>query len=64
MTMNLTNRPHTIFTQDKAREVAEILNADVDDDFTYKAVDNPNPNGPETAIIQVFDEDNVFIALV
>ncbi len=62
--MNLKNRGHTIFTQDKAREVAEILNNDVDDDFTYKVVDNPNPDGPVTAIIQVYDEENFFIALV
>ena len=62
--MNLKNRTHTIFTQDKAREVSEILNADVDDDFTDKVVDNPHPDGPETASIQVYDEENVFIALV
>lgn len=62
--MDLANRPHTIFSQGKAREVAEILNADVDDDFTYKVIDNPNPDGPETAIIEVYDEEEFFIALV
>ncbi len=62
--MNLANRPHVIFSQDKAREVAKILNSDVDDDFFYKVIDNPHPDGPETAIIEVYDEENVFIALV
>ena len=62
--MNLINRPHTIFTQEKAREVAKILNDDVDDDYTYEVIDNPDPDGLKNAIIRVYDEENVFIALV
>ena len=62
--MNLINRPHTIFTQEKAREVAKILNDDVDDDCTYMVIDNPDPDGLKNAIIRVYDEEDVFIALV
>ena len=53
-----------IFTQEKAREVAKILNDDVDDDCTYMVIDNPDPDGLKNAIIRVYDEEGVFIALV
>ena len=36
--MNLLNRTPQMFTEEKAKEVAAILNADEDDDFTYIVV--------------------------
>ncbi len=62
--MNLLNRTHEVFTKAKARENAAILNADEDDDFTYVVVVNPNPNGLDTAIIEVYDDEDILIALV
>ena len=61
--MKLLDTTHQIFTPEQAREVAAQLNGDVDDDWTYIVEDNPNPDGLETAIIKIYDEDNEFVTL-
>ncbi len=61
--MKLLDTTHQIFSQAKARQVAAQLNGDVDDDWTYIVEDNPNPDGLETAIIKIYDEDSEFVTL-
>ena len=54
------NTTHTIFSQDEAEQVAAELNED-NDGWTYKVENNPNPDGPKTAIIKIYDEDGEFV---
>lgn len=61
--MDITNIPHQIFTQEKAIEVAKQL-TEGDPDWTYIIVNNPNPDGPKTAIIKIYDKDDEFVALL
>ena len=62
--MNLLNRTAQPFTEEKANEVEVILNADEDDDFTYKVVVAEKVTGPYPAVIEVHDEDGELVALV
>ncbi len=62
--MNLLNRPHQAFTEEKAKEIAAILNADEDDDLTYIVKVAEVITGPYPAVIEVYDEDGEFVALV
>ena len=57
ITLNIT---YTIFSQDDAKRVAAELNQD-EDGWTYKVENNPNPNGHQTAIIKIYDEDGEFV---
>ncbi len=54
------NTTHTIFSQITAKQVAAELNKD-NDSWTYKVKNNPNPDGPKTAIIKIYDEDGKFV---
>ena len=62
--MNLLNRTAQPFTEEKAKEVAAILNADEDDDFTYVVKIAEVIEGPYPAVIEVRDEDGELVALV
>lgn len=44
----------------KAYEIAAELQEN-DLDWTYDVVENPDKDGPKTAIIKVYDEDGFFI---
>ncbi len=55
---------HCIFSQANAVVVAAQLNADPDDDWTYTVENNPNPDGPKTAIIKIYDENDEFVAMM
>ncbi len=54
---------HTIFSQDDAEKTIAELGED-NDGWTYKIENNPNPTGPKTAIIKIYDEDGEFVALL
>jgi hypothetical protein len=58
------NTLHQIFSQDKAQQIARQLNDDQDDDWLYVVEENPNPNGPKTAIIHIYDKNGDFVALL
>ena len=62
--MNLLNRTAQPFTEEKAKEVAAILNADEDDDFTYVVKVAEVIIGPYPAVIEVREEDGELVALV
>ena len=59
--MDITNNPHKVFTQEEAAQLAAELN-DGDDGWTYKAINNPDPAGPKTAIIKIYNEAGEFVA--
>lgn len=61
--MTTINTTHQIFSITEVYEIAKDMQAN-DDDWTYKVVPNPNPNGPNTAVIEVYDGDDQFIALL
>ena len=48
----------TFYNVKKAKKIAEQLNADNDDDWTYKVVTNDVNN---LAFIRVYDEDGFFV---
>ena len=54
------NTTHTIFSQADAERAAAELNEDTDG-WTYKVENNPDPTGPKTAIIKIYDEDGEFV---
>jgi len=55
---------HQIFRPTtKAYQVAAEMQAN-DEDWTYQVIENPNPGGPDTAIIKIYDEDGEFVANV
>ncbi len=56
--------PNNIFDQDKAAELAAELNAKDEDGWIYTVVNNPDTNGPKTAIIKIYDEDGHFVGLL
>ena len=58
----IINNTHTIFSQEEAIIVAGQLNIN-DDDWTYVVNNNPDPDGPKTAIIEIYDEDRIFVSL-
>lgn len=62
--MNLLNRTPQAFTEEKAKEIVAILNADEDNDFTYIVRVAEVVTGPYPAVIEVYDEDGEFVALV
>ncbi len=58
--LNISPQP---FTEAKAREVADQLNADQEDDWTYKVKIAEKIEGPCPAVIEVYDEDGEFVTL-
>lgn len=61
----MTNGPSIItpskaFTHELAVKIAEQLQSG-DEDWTYKVVKNPNPNGSGLSIIKIYDEDGEFV---
>ncbi len=62
--MNLLSRAPQAFTEEKAKEVAAILNADEDDDLTYTVKVAEVITGPYPAVIEVREEDGELVALV
>lgn len=54
--------PSTVYTQARAIELAAQLNAHPDDDWVYIVENNPDPDGPKTAIILIYDENDEFVA--
>jgi len=62
--MNILNRPHQAFTEEKAKEVAAILNADEDDDLTYTVKVAEVITGPYFVVIEARDEDGEFVAFI
>jgi len=55
----IINTPHQIFDQQQAAELAARLNSDDEDSWTYIAENNPNPDGPKTAIIKIYENDEL-----
>lgn len=62
--MTIINYTHTIYTQEKAADLIVVMNANEDDDWTYIAENNPNVDGPKTAIIKIYDENGEYVGLL
>jgi hypothetical protein len=61
--MALLNNTYKIFNNiEKAKSLAEELNKSDEEGWTYIVSTNPDPNGPKTAIIKIFDADGEFIS--
>jgi len=56
--MKLLDTTHTLYSPDKAEEVAAEMNAT--DDWNYKVIHDPKGTG--YSFIEVYDEDDEFVA--
>ena len=54
------DHPGTLMKPQTARNTATHLNADVEDDWTYKAVHKQN--GP--SFVEIYDEDNLYLGVL
>jgi hypothetical protein len=52
----------SLFTPEKAEEVAVMLNNDIDDDFTYKVIHDPKGTGK--SFIRVYDDEGFYVGKV
>ena len=58
----IINIQESLFIPAKAVEVAAMMNADIDDDFSYVVVHDPKGTG--RSFIKVIDEDGFYIGKV
>lgn len=49
----------TLFTPEAARELVAQMNAEADDDWTYRVLDDPTGRG--SSLVEIYDEDGEFI---
>lgn len=58
--MKIVSAEHA-YPKDKAIKLAAQLN-EGDEDWTYVVIENPDPDGPKTAIVKAYDEEGVYVA--
>lgn len=58
--MLISNSPHTLFSPEKAEEIAKELTKNDSEGWTYKV--NHDPSGKGYSFIEIYDEDGIFVA--
>ena len=60
--MKLLDSTPTLYSKERAEEIARVLNGSCDDDWTYEA--DHDPKGTGYSKVKIFDEDGEFVGFM
>jgi len=62
MNATILNHPHQLMSKESANQLADKLNNDADDDWTYTAVHCPNGTG--WSFVEIHEADGTFVGRI